>query len=248
MVRALAGVDTLLARTTVEGASPAGDGWLPAHDAQALLDACGIPTVPTLPIGSEADAIDTAARLGFPVVMKGAGPRIVHKTEAHAVHTDLIDGASVAAAYRALAARRAEGVEQILMQPMVRGGVEFLAGAVLDPTFGHVMVCGSGGTMAELMRDTGCRLHPLTDVTARELLDGIRGVALLRGFRGMPAGNENALRDILLRLSALIEICPEIVELDLNPIIVTASGARAVDVRVRLERPGLSGTTRCPSP
>jgi hypothetical protein len=91
--------------------------------------------------------------------------------------------------------------------------------------------------MVELLHDTTCRLHPLTDVDAREMIDDTRGVALLRGFRGAPARDESALRDVLLRASALLEACPEVVELDLNPVIVTATGARAVDARVRLDRP-----------
>jgi len=89
--------------------------------------------------------------------------------------------------------------------------------------------------MVELLHDTTCRLHPLTDVGTREMIDGMRGAALLRGFRGAPSRDEAALRDILLRVSALIEACPDIVELDLNPVIVTATGARAVDARIRIE-------------
>ena len=223
-------------RAIVERVDPSGDGWLTPLDTYALLDAVGIPRVPTIAIGSEADAVDTAHRLGFPVVLKGAGPGILHKTEAHAIHVNLIDELSVRNAYRSLATRRGRDIEQILLQPMIRDGVEFLAGAVLDATFGHVIVCGTGGTMVELLRDTTCRLHPLTDVDAREMIDSLRGVALLRGFRGAPARSESALPDILLRASALLEVCPEVVELDLNPVIVTATGARAVDARVRIER------------
>ncbi len=90
--------------------------------------------------------------------------------------------------------------------------------------------------MVEVLHDTTCRLHPLTDKDARDMIDGLRGAVLLRGFRGAPARNEPALRDILLRVSALVEACPEVVELDLNPVIVTVSGALAVDARVRIER------------
>ena len=224
------------ARAIVEHAPLGGDGWLSPLDAFALLDAAGIPWVPTVTVRSDAHALDTARRLGFPVALKGAGAGIVHKTEAHAVAVNLIDEVSVRDAYRALAARRADGVEQILMQPMLMGA-EFLAGAVLDPAFGHVVVCGSGGTLVELLRDTVCRLHPLTDAAAQDMLDHIRGTARLRGFRGAPAGGEAALRDVLLRVSALIEMCPEIADVDLNPIMVTAAGARVVDARVRIDRP-----------
>lgn len=229
------GIDRDAARAIVDRTGVSGGKWLSPLEALALLDACGISRATTIAIGSEADAADTARRLGFPVVLKGAGTGILHKTEAHAIHVNLIDEPAVRAAYRALASRRGRDIDQILMQPMIGDGAEFLVGAVLDPTFGHVMVCGTGGTLVELVRDTTCRLHPLTGLDAREMIDGLRGAALLRGFRGAPARSEPALRDILLRVSALLELCPEIVELDLNPVIVTATGARAVDARIRIE-------------
>lgn len=225
------------ARAIVEHAPLSADGWLAPLEAYALLDAFGIPRVPTIAIGSEADAVDMARRLGFPVALKGAGRRIVHKTEAHAVEINLIDEGSVRRAYRAFAPRLAHDFEQILVQPMVYGA-EFLVGAVLDPTFGHVIVGGSGGTLVELLHDTVCRLHPLTDVKADEILEGIRGTALLQGFRGSRIGGETALRDVLLRVSAMIDACPDIIDLDLNPVVVTATGAQAVDVRIRIERHG----------
>ena len=233
----LHGADIETARAIVGHAPLSDDGWLAPLEAYALLDAFGIPRVPTTAIGSEADAVDMARRLGFPVALKGVGRRIPHKTEAHAVEINLIDEGSVRRAYRSLAPRRGHDIEQILVQPMVYGA-EFLVGAVLDPTFGHVIVGGSGGTLVELRHDTVCRLHPMTDVSADEMLEGIRGTALLRGFRRAPAGGESALRDVLLRVSAMIDACPDIIDLDLNPVIVTATGAQAVDVRIRVERHG----------
>jgi acetyltransferase len=139
-------------------------------------------------------------------------------------------------AYREFASRIGKDVEQVLVQPMVPDGVEFLVGATFDPTFGHVLVCGLGGTLVEVMRDTACRLHPLTDRDAVGMINDLRGAVLLRGFRGAPARDEAALRDVLLRVSALVELCPEIVELDINPVIVTTTAATAVDVRIRIQR------------
>ena len=124
-------------------------------------------------------------------------------------------------------------VAQVLVQPMVRG-VEMFVGVSLDPKFGRAVVCGSGGTLVELLRDTSCRLTPLTDVVAREMLDELRGVALLRGFRGAEPADESSFRDIVLRVSALVELCPEIQEIDLNPVIVSTRGATAVDARIRV--------------
>jgi acetyltransferase len=164
--------------------------------------------------------------------MKGTGPALVHKTEAHAVLMHLADADAVRGAYAALAGRA--DVEHVVVQAMVFGGVEMMAGATLDPLFGHVVMCGSGGTNVELLRDTTCRLAPITDRAAVEMLDAIRGIALLRGFRGGPPCNEDGFRDVVLRLSALVEACPEIVDVDLNPVLVTTTDACVVDARIRV--------------
>jgi acyl-CoA synthetase (NDP forming) len=95
-------------------------------------------------------------------------------------------------------------------------------------------MCGSGGTLLELMHDTATRLVPLTDRGAAEMVNEIRGRLLLRGFRGRPPVDEESYRIALQRLSALLNVCPQITELDLNPIIVTAQGAFVVDARIRL--------------
>jgi len=119
---------------------------------------------------------------------------------------------------------------------MVRGGVEVIAGMTLDATFGPLIVYGSGGTLVELLADVAFRLHPLTDADVEAMLDEVRGTALLRGYRGAPPADEAALKDLLLRLSALVEACPEVREIDLNPVKVLDRGVRVVDARVRVER------------
>ena len=111
-----------------------------------------------------------------------------------------------------------------------------LVGATLDPGFGPVIACGTGGTLVELFSDVVIRLHPLTDVDAAEMVNALRGAPLLRGYRGAPVADEAALRDVLLRLSALIEACPEILELDINPLKVLPKGACALDARIRVGR------------
>ena len=224
-------IDRTAARAIVEQARSTGGGWLSPLGCEALLQACGIPTAGTHVVRSAGDACSIARDIGYPVVLKGSGPDILHKTEARAVHPSLADEDAVREAYRLLS--RNSEVLQVLVQPMVRG-VEMFVGASLDPKFGHAIVCGSGGTLVELLRDTSCRLAPLTDVAAREMLDELRGIALLRGFRGAPIADEASLRDVVLRVSALLELCPEVVELDLNPVMVSASGATAVDARVRI--------------
>jgi acyl-CoA synthetase (NDP forming) len=224
-------VDHHAARVIVEHATATGGGWLSPLDCDALLQVCGIPTAGTHVATAAADACSMARKLGYPVVLKGSGPNLLHKTEQHAVFTGLADDAAVLHAFRLLS--QSPDVVQILVQPMV-AGVEMFVGASFDPKFGHAIVCGSGGTLVELVRDTSCRLAPLTDVSAREMLDELRGSVLLRGYRGAPPADEAALRDVLLRISVLLDVCPEILELDLNPVMVSTTGATVVDARIRI--------------
>jgi acetyl coenzyme A synthetase (ADP forming)-like protein len=228
---ALTDVDGDAARAIVSRTAATGGGWLSPLGCDALLQACGIQTARTQVATTELEATSIARSIGYPVVLKGSGPNLLHKTEQHAVFTRLADDAAVRHAFRLLS--QSSDVVQILVQPMV-AGVEMFVGANCDPKFGHAVVCGSGGTLVELVRDTSCRLAPLTEVSAREMLNELRGIALLRGYRGSPPADEDALLDVLLRISALLDICPEILELDLNPVMVSTTGATVVDARIRV--------------
>jgi acyl-CoA synthetase (NDP forming) len=133
----------------------------------------------------------------------------------------------------------------VVVQPMVEGGVELLAGVVQDPVFGPLVACGPGGVFAELIGDAQFRLAPLTDVDAAELVTTGKAGRLVAGYRDKPAADAEALADVLLRLSRLAERHPEIAELDLNPIMGLADGCLAVDARIRVrppERPALAKT------
>lgn len=220
------------ARAIIRRASTNQDGWLEPLAASALMEATGIHAAPTRVVVDASGAVAAAKQVGFPVVLKGAGPSLVHKTEARAVLTGLADEEAVRRAYHTLGRR--PDVTHVLVQPMVHDGVEMFVGATFDASFGHLVMCGSGGTLVELMRDTSCRLAPLSDRAAHEMVDETRASALLRGFRGARPADEAAFRDVLLRTSALVQACPEIVELDFNPVIVTPSGAIVVDARVRV--------------
>src|SRR5262249_2623431 len=150
-------------------------------------------------------AIAAANELGWPVALKAIGPRILHKTDVGGVRLGLADERALRTAYADFATRLGADMTGVLVQEMVAGGVEMMAGAMFDPTFGPLLVCGSGGTLLELLGDVALRLHPLTDVDARDMLESIRGKALLHGFRGAPPADEAALVAMLLRLSALLE-------------------------------------------
>ena len=175
--------------------------------------------------GPEAAAA-AASELGYPVVVKSADAGS-HKTERGAVALDLQDEAEVREA-----AARIGGV--VLVQPMVQGGAELLAGVVQDPVFGPLVAFGPGGVFAELIGEAQFRIAPLTDVDADELVLGGKAGRLVRGFRGRPAADSSALADLVHRLSRLAEEIPEVAELDLNPVIAQPDGCVAVDARVRV--------------
>jgi acyl-CoA synthetase (NDP forming) len=207
------------------------DAWLEPAGVRALLDAFGIPFVREFVAESADEAVAAAAELGYPVAVKTAVPG-AHKSDEKLLALDLADEESV----RAEVARIGTPV---VVQQMIRGGAELLAGVVQDPVFGPLVACGPGGVMAELIGDAQFRLAPLTDVDAIELVSSGKAGRLVAGYRQTPPADADALADVLLRLSELANRHPEIAELDLNPVIGLESGCVAVDARVRLRPPGL---------
>jgi acyl-CoA synthetase (NDP forming) len=164
--------------------------------------------------------------LGLPVVLKTAAAG-VHKTESGGVALNLETDDEIRAA-----AERVGG--PLIVQQMIRGGTELLAGVVQDPVFGPLVAFGPGGVFAELIGGAAFRIAPLTDLDADELVHGGKAGALVRGFRGAPAADAGALVSLLHRLSTLATDLPELAELDLNPVLALPDGCVAVDARVRL--------------
>lgn len=201
------------------------DGWLEPQQARRLLEAYGLPVVPERVVGSADEAVEAAGELGFPVVVKSATAG-AHKTEAGGVALNLGDEVEVRAAAERIGA-------PLVVQPMIRGGAELLAGAVQDPVFGPLVAFGPGGVLAELIGQAQFRLAPLTDLDARELVRSGKAGRLVAGFRGAPPADEGALVDLMQRLSRLVEDIPEVAELDLNPVLALADRCVAVDARVR---------------
>ncbi|HUF46922.1 MAG TPA: acetate--CoA ligase family protein, partial [Vicinamibacterales bacterium] len=232
-----ADIDVPAARIIVDGALVAGTRWLGPIESQALVAAAGIAVASGEVVTSEAGAVAAARTLGFPVVLKAVGPEIVHKTELGAVVTGLRSDEAVSRAWRDLTARLGTQLTGGFVQEMVRGGVEMLIGAVEDPIFGPVIACATGGTLAELLADSQFRLHPLSGPDAADMVRALRGSRLLAGYRGSAPSDAGALIDALLRLSTLVGLCPEIVEIEMNPLSVLPQGVRALDVRVRVEPP-----------
>jgi acyl-CoA synthetase (NDP forming)/RimJ/RimL family protein N-acetyltransferase len=213
--------------------SPEG-GWLGPADTAALLACYGITQVTTRLVASEQAAVDVAAQLGGPVVLKADVAGLVHKSDAGAVQLDLHGPDEVRAGYRALAERFGTRMSAAAIQPMVTGGTEVIIGVVQEPVFGPLVVFGLGGVATDVLGDRSARLTPLTDTDAAALIRSVRAAPLLLGHRGAPPADLAALQDILLRISRLADDLPQVAELDLNPVIARPDGAHVVDARIRL--------------
>jgi acyl-CoA synthetase (NDP forming)/GNAT superfamily N-acetyltransferase len=217
-----------------------GGGWLSAVEADDLLRCYGIPMVEFRRAEDAAAAIDAAAGLGGHVVIKADVPGLLHKTNAGAVELDLHGADEVRRAMHRLQDKFAGRLSGVLVEPMITGGTETIAGIVQEPVFGPVAVFGLGGANAEAPGDRAARLAPLTGADADELIHSTGAAPLLLGHRGQPAADIGALRDILLRLSRLADQHPGVAELDLNPVIARPDGAIAVDARVRVTSQSLA--------
>jgi acyl-CoA synthetase (NDP forming) len=235
--------DTRAVRTVADDVLTRGGGWLTPAETQSLLAAAGIPMLRSRAAATIEEAVAAAREIGLPVALKAVGPAIIHKSDVGGVRLALAAEDDVRSAALDIQTRLGENLTGFLVQEMAPAGVEMIVGAINDRQFGPVVSCGVGGVMVEIAADMSFRLHPVGPRDAREMVDELRGARLLRGFRGAPAADEPALHDVLLRLSALIGACPEIQELDINPLRVLTVGAIAVDARVRIERsiPALSG-------
>jgi len=183
------------------------------------------------------EAAAAAGDIGFPVVVKLNGDAIAHKTERGLVRLDVGSaGAARDAAAALLAAARADdGEVSVLVAQQVRGARELIAGMVRDPVFGPAVMLGVGGVLAEAIGDVAFRLVPLALIDADELIDDLATQKLLGPFRGEPAVDRTALRQVLLGLSRVAEENPHIVSVDVNPLIVCDGVPVAVDALVEVE-------------
>ncbi len=210
------------------------DGWLEPDETFSLLASWGLPMTPWR-IADDADAaVAAATQFGFPAVLKAVRPGLVHKTEAGAVRLGLADAAAVRAAFAALAGTLGPG--PVLVQAQAARGIELMLGAVRDPTFGPLVVCGLGGIWTEVLGDVALRLAPIGDREAVHALAELRGGALLDGLRGAPGVDRAALAALVSKLSTWVARAPWCAELDLNPLIASGNRFTIVDARMRVER------------
>lgn len=208
-------------------------------ESKILLSAYGIPVVEEAVVTSEDEAVSRSREMGFPVVLKGHGARLTHKTERGLVKVNLRSVSEIRRAYRQIKASAAEDWEGCLIQPLVEGKREFVAGMFRDAQFGPTVMFGLGGVFTEALDDVAFRIAPLFDAQADALLDEIKSSKLLGDFRGEKVADRAQLRQVLLGLSRLGMEHPEIREVDINPLIVMPDGrVKAVDALVVFEENG----------
>ena len=206
--------------------------YLMEHECKEILEGMGIGTTGCLVAGSEDEAVEMAQAVGYPVAMKIVSPDVVHKSDSGGVVLNLNHPGEVRGAYRRIVeAYRFQHVVGVSVQKMAPPGVEAIIGVTHDASFGPVLMFGLGGVFAEALRDVTFRILPVTEGDVDEMIREIKGYRLLKGYRGKSV-DVIGLKRLLLKISALVMACPEIRELDLNPVFLYETGNRVVDARM----------------
>jgi acetyl coenzyme A synthetase (ADP forming)-like protein len=224
-------------RKVLERVKASGYTALTAPEGKLVCDAYGIPVPKEALAHSAQEAAKLADGMGYPVVLKIVSPDILHKTEAGGVLVDLKNADETARGYETILAnarkyKAGAKIEGVQVQQMLTGGQEVIVGAVTDPSFGKLVAFGLGGVLVEVLKDVTFRLAPASNEDALSMLDGIQAAEMLKGVRGGDPVNRDALAGLIQKVGDLVTDFPEIVEMDLNPVFATASGAIAADVRI----------------
>ena len=209
-------------------------GWLELDEAARLLSSCGLPILSTQAVFSADEAAAAGESLGFPVVLKARAGDLVHKSDVGGVVTSLMSSSAVHAAYEEMSARLGPQMGGAVIQPMAKSGVEAIVGLTVDPDFGSVVMVGLGGVMTDVLGDRSFAVPPLDAGAGEAMVGSLRAAPLLDGFRGAPPVDRQALAALVELVARVAEEVPELVELDLNPVIVTPEGALVVDCKARL--------------
>ena len=246
----LPGIEPERARELVAAAlADDGDRWMDPVALEALLDAYGVPVVPTARCRDPDAAIAAAARLGGPIALKASLPGPLHAGDIDAVLLGLSGADAIRAGWQELRRRvraaACDWPDEVVVQPLVDGGADILVGAVSDPDLGPLVGLGVGGRRPALGHAITFRLAPTTDAAVEELIGASTAVeAWLEGFATSPPLDRLALRDLILRFARLLTDVPELVEADLNAVRVLPTGCLVLDARLRLAPPALAGRTR----
>ncbi len=220
--------------------------YLMEHEVKAILEGQDISTTRSLVARSEDEAVNLFRSIRSPVALKILSPDVIHKSDTGGVKLNLRNEDQVREAYRQIInSFRDKTVTGISVQEMAKPGVEVIIGVTLDPTFGPVMMFGLGGVFVEILKDVSFRSIPLSEYDAEDMIEEIKGYALLKGYRGS-AADVPALRDLLLKVSDLVMENPEIKEMDLNPVFIYPQGYKVVDARIILGEPRVKASRALP--
>jgi len=204
-------------------------------EAKELIENWGILTVPGRMARNKQEALQAALSIGFPVVMKILSPDVIHKSDIGGVFVGLNREEELIHAYDMIEdnskkAKPAVRMEGVVIEKML-SGIEVIIGVATDSQFGHVLMFGMGGIFVELLKDISFRLIPIEPVDAQEMIYGVKGFPLLDGYRGKK-GDIEGLKGLLLRVSQLIVQYPEIIEMDMNPVITSYNRSTVADIRI----------------
>jgi acetyl-CoA synthetase (ADP-forming) len=209
-------------------------------EAKAVCMDYGIPVARSELAENEEEAFKLAEKIGFPVVLKIVSPDIIHKSDVGGVIVNLKNAKEVGNAYKQILSNVKKHVANakivgMLVQEMAPASTEVIVGSIKDPQFGPALMFGLGGVFVEVLKDVTFRIAPVNEEEAREMIEEVKAYPLLKGYRGSPPADINAIVKIILATSKLVMEHEEIKELDLNPIMVYEKGAKAVDARIILE-------------
>jgi acyl-CoA synthetase (NDP forming) len=226
-----------LFKEVIDQAKAGGRAYLMEHESKAVLESLGITTSKSIVARSEDEAVEIFQSLASPAALKVLSPDVVHKSDAGGVKLNLKDADELRAAYREITqAFLDKKVVGISVQKMARPGVEAIVGVANDATFGPILMFGLGGVFVEILKDVSFRSIPISASDAKDMIEEIKGYALLRGYRGISADIE-ALVKLLMTISDYVMKNPDISEMDLNPVFLYPDGYMVVDARIILGEP-----------
>ena len=218
----------------IQKARREGRTTLSEHESKEILKAYGIPVAKEREVWDEFSFKDALSEIGFPVVIKACGPELSHKTERGLVKVDIRNEKEAREAFDRLRAETKDERAGILVQQMVKGQRELVAGLTRDPQFGPCVMFGLGGIFTEILKDVSFRVAPIEKRDALEMMQEIKGRKILDAVRGMPAADLNALADILIALGKIGMENDSVKEIDINPLILAGALPVAVDALIVL--------------
>ncbi|MHC4800270.1 MAG: acetate--CoA ligase family protein, partial [Planctomycetota bacterium] len=241
-VKSFKDVDKKTVKKILAAAKTDNRSFLPEPEAHAVLKAYGFPVLDFHLAISKQDAIKAANKIGYPVVAKIVSPSILHKVDVGGVKINIKNETDLKKDYDDLLADVKSAMPDaeiwgVFIQKMAKGGKETIIGMNKDPHFGSLIMFGLGGVYVEALKDVTFRIAPIRELSAKRMINEIRGYRLFKGFRGEKPSDIDAIADCLERLSQLVTDFEEIDELDINPLLVyeDGQGASVVDARILIQ-------------